>query len=199
MDEFIMYSNACLNKIVDHIGSLDNKSDIRKYNDVYQHLMKLQRAAITSEDEGMQSRFKREWAVCEPTMNGEESGDYDDEMETPTQEQLEEFKKTVAAWFQLDDEEKELRRKAAERKMLKGRLTTGILNFMQRFDIEDLKTRDGNLRMFKREVKKLPSKSVQMERIQSFFNEDTTRMEEFKKTVFESERVETCGIRRLKI
>lgn len=201
MDEFISRSNACLNRVVDHIGGIDSKSDVRKYTDVYQHLLKVQRAAIEagSPESDAVKRFEREWGVCEPTLNGAEFDEPGEPGEQPTPEQLEEFKKTVSAWFTLDDEEKELKKRAGEKRMLKGRLTASILSFMQRFDIEDLKTRDGNLRLFKREVKQLPPKNVQMQRICDFFGEDKPDLfESFKSRVFQSQRVERCGIRRLK-
>lgn len=202
MEDFIAFSNACLNRVVDHIGGIDNKSDVRKYTDVYQHLLKVQRAAIESGDNESDPvrRFHREWAVCEPTLSGVDFQDESsDAGEQPTPEQLQEFKKTVAAWFQLDDEEKELKKRAGEKRMLKGRLTASILSFMQRFDIEDLKTRDGNLRFFKREVKALPSKTVQLQRISEFFGDEKADVfEMFKSRVFQTERVERCGIRRLK-
>ena len=200
MDGFIARSNACLNRIVDHIGGIDSRSDVRKYTDVYQHLLKVQRAAIEAGcDEGAVARFDREWGVCEPTLHGAEYEEPGEPGEQPTNEQLTEFKKTVSAWFQLDDEEKELRKRAGEKRMLKGRLTASILSFMQRFDIEDLKTRDGNLRFFRREVKRMPNKSTQMQRIMEFFGEDDAeRAETFKTRVFETERVEKCGIRRLR-
>eukprot|EP00873_Tetraselmis_striata_P033778 jgi/Tetstr1/454042/TSEL_040961.t1 len=203
MEAFIEHSNACLNRVVDHIGGIQSKSDVRKYTDVYQHLLKVQRAAIEEgrPDSEAVDRFRREWAVCEPTLGGaglDEAGE-GEAGEQPTAEQLEEFKKTVAAWFQLDDSEKDLKRRASEKRMLKGRLTTGILAFMRRFDIEDLKTRDGNLRFFRREVAKTPPRAVQMQRIVDFFGEDRADMlETFKTRVFEAQRVERCGLRRLR-
>lgn len=201
MEGFTTRSNACLNRVVDHIGGLDSKSDIRKYTDVYQHLLKVQRAALEADgDPELVARFEREWSVCEPTLYGEAPDDEPAEPgEKPSQEQLEEFRKTVAAWFQLDDEEKAFKKRAAEKRMLKGRLTASILSFMQRFEIDDLKTRDGNLRFFKREVKKLPPKTVQMQRIADFFGDgQEEQLEEFKTAVFQAERVERRGLRRLK-
>lgn len=200
MDGFIAFSNACLNRVVDHIGGIESRSDVRKYTDVYQHLLKVQRAAIEAGcDEASVARFSREWAVCEPTLSGAEHEEPGEPGEQPTPEQITEFRKTVSAWFQLDDEEKELKKKAGEKRMLKGRLTTSILSFMQRFDIEDLKTRDGNLRFFKREVKRMPNRSTQVQRIMDFFGEDKADVAEtFTSRVFETERVEKCGIRRLK-
>ena len=200
MEEFIDRSNACLNRVVDHISGVENKSDVRKFTDVYQHLLKAQRLAIESGDAESDAvlRFEREWAVCAPAISGYE---YDDEEtgEQPTPEQLEEFKKTVAAWFSLDDEERELRKRANEKRMLKGRLTASVLAFMSRFDIEDLKTRDGNLRFFRREVKRMPPRTVQLQRISDFFGEDKREVfESFTSRVYEAQRVERCGIRRLK-
>lgn len=202
MDAFIARSNAALNRVVDHIGGIENKSDVRKYTDVYQHLLKIQRAAIESgstESDAVR-RFEREWAVCEPTLSGGAEFDQPGEPgEQPTPEQMEEFKRTVAAWFALDDEEKELKKRAGEKRMLKGRLTASVLSFMQRFDIDDLKTRDGNLRFFRREVTRQPPRAVQMQRINDFFGEDKADLfETFKSKVFQAQRVERCGIRRLK-
>jgi hypothetical protein len=201
MEEFIARSNACLNRVVDHISGVENKSDVRKFTDVYQHLLKAQRGAIESGtiDSEAVLRFEREWAICAPAITG--GYEYDDEEtgEQPTPEQLEEFKKTVAAWFSLDDEERELRKRANEKRMLKGRLTSSVLAFMRRFEIEDLKTRDGNLRFFRREVKRMPPRTVQLQRISDFFGEDKLEViESFTSRVFEAQRVERCGIRRLK-
>ena len=140
----------------------------------------------------------REWSVCQPALDGCEEYDDSPPSEQPTDQQLAEFRKTVTAWFQLDDEEKELRKRASERAMLKKRLTTTILSFMQRLDIEDLKTRDGNLRFFRKEVKKMPNKSVQLQRISEYFGESSDDAQRFTMTVFKAETAERCGIRRLK-
>lgn len=198
MDQFVAYSNACLNRIVDHIGGLDRKADVRKYTDVYQHLLKIQRDALESGcNDDRVERFGREWRVCEPTLSGEQ--DLSDAGEQPTPEQLEEFKKTVSAWFQVDDEERELRRRAGERRMLKGKLTASVVSFMKRFDIDDLKTRDGTIRFFKREVSLTPNRDVQVKRIIDFFGEEKAEdAESFRAALFEKQRVEKCGIRRLK-
>lgn len=201
MDEFVCFSNACLNRVVDHIGSLDKKTDIRRYTDVYQHLLKIQRDVLESEcAPDREDRFRKEWATCEPTLNGSaDEQDPADPGEQPTPEQLEEFKKTVAAWFQVDDEERELKRRAGERRMLKGRLTAIVLSFMQRFEIEDLDTRDGKLRFFKREVSRAPNKDLQMKRIIDFFGEEKQDVaESLKSALFQKQRVESLGIRRLK-
>ena len=203
MEAFIARSNECLNRVVDHIGGLENKSDVRRYTDVYQHLLKVQRAAIEAGgDDASVARFDREWAVCEPTLgspgDGEE-GSRQEGGEQPSAEQLEEFKRTVAAWFVLDDEERELRKRVGEKRMLKGRLTSIVVAFMQRFDIEDLKTRDGSLRMIRSDVKKMPPRSIQMQRIMDFFGQD--KQEEansFKCRLFEAESVERFCIRRLR-
>jgi len=202
MDEFVCFSNSCLNRVVDHIGSLEKKADIRRYTDVYQHLLKLQRDALESDcAQDRVERFRKEWGACEPTLtrDSDESEEPREPGEQPTADQKEEFKKTVAAWFQVDDEERELKRRASERRMIKGRLTAIVVSFMQRFEIEDLETRDGSLRFFKREVSRIPNKEVQMRRIADFFGEDNAAdAESFKCTVFEKQRVESLGIRRLK-
>jgi hypothetical protein len=198
MEDFVTRSSAALNRIVDHIASLESKSDIRKYNDLYLHLLKIQRRAVDAKgDDASRRLFDREWSLCEAALDGAE--DYDDSpAEQPTEQQLDEFKKTVAAWFQLDDEEKQLKKRAGERAMLKKRLTSSVVSFMQRFDIEALNTRDGQgtLKFFRREVSKMPAKSVQMQRISDFFG-DPGDAERFATTVFKAETVERCGVRRV--
>jgi hypothetical protein len=198
MEAFVSRSSAALNHIVDHIATLESKADIRKYNDLYLHMLKIQRRAVDSEDEAAVELFDREWSVCQPALDGGEAYDDIPSAEQPTDQQLSEFRKTVTAWFQLDDEEKELRKRASERAMLKKRITTTILSFMQRFDIEDLKTRDGNLRFFRQEVKKMPKKSVQIQRISEYFSESSDDAQRFAMTVFRPETAERCGIRRMK-
>lgn len=76
METFVARSSAALNRIVDHISTVENKTDIRKYNDLYLHLLKIQRRAVDSEDEAAIQLFDREWSVCQPALDGCE--DYDD-------------------------------------------------------------------------------------------------------------------------
>lgn len=197
--DFCARSNACLNRVVDHIGSLDNKSDVRKYSDVYQHLLKAQRVALESGcSPDAVDRFEREWAVCETCLGGGsvapdgvagESG--------PSEEQLEEFRRRVAAWFVLDDEERAARRRGAERRMLKKGLSDSIREFMTRHGIDNLETRDGCLASYEREVKSSPNRATQMQRIKEYFAERGEDDGAFRTMVFEAGRVTRSGLRRV--
>lgn len=194
--DFSCRSNGCLNRLVDHIGGLDSRADVRKFNDVYQHLLKAQRAALESGcDAAMVDRFDREWAVCETCLGG---GAPPPSGESPSEEQLEEFRRKVSAWFQLDDEERAARRRGAERRLLKSGLTGAIQAFMQRFGIEDLETREGTLRTYEKEVRPVPNRAVQLQRIGEFFAGREADLEVFKCKVFEpSPATVRSGIRRL--
>ncbi|AUF82132.1 hypothetical protein TetV_040 [Tetraselmis virus 1] len=198
-DNFIDFSNECINKIVDFIGTVESKSDLRKFNDMYQHMFQLQRRCIVTGDAQSIEQFKREWKIREPVITGHSYEEEDDDYgEEPSQQQLEEFKKTVDAWFQIDDEEKALKKQVAERSLLKKKLTATIVSFMDRYSIDDLNAKDGKLRMFKKQVKKLPSKSVQLQRIEEFFSGQEEEVQRFNSIVFEAKQEERCGIRRLK-
>ena len=205
MEAFSNRSNYCLNAIVDHIGTLDNKSDIRRFTGIYQHLMKLQRQVFETQMSPESIRqFDSDWNTCELALRGIEADECDgeDEDEQPTKEQLETFKKTVAAWVELDDEEKRLRKAAMEKKTLKDRLSTSISAFMNRYGIEDLDVDAGDkkyrMKYFTRQVKVMPSKAIQLSRISDFFGENPDMVKKFHGAVYQTETVTKSGIRRLK-
>jgi hypothetical protein len=197
-DAFAEWSNGCLNRVVDHIGSLEGKADVRRFSDVYQHLLKLQRVALQSGDAATRERFAVEYGVCAPVVEPGATLSGDTAADKPTEQQLDEFRKTVRAWFTLDDEERELRKRAGERRMLKGRLTVDILDFMARFRIEDLKTGQGVLRSFRREVAKQPTRAVATRRLYEFFTDRPEVADSLALTVFQATTEERVGLRRLR-
>jgi hypothetical protein len=67
-------------------------------------------------------------------------------VEVPGNEELEDFKNQVRIWLDLDNTLKKLKAAVKERQLAKKELTERILEFMGRYNIEDLNTRDGKLR-----------------------------------------------------
>ena len=67
-------------------------------------------------------------------------------VEVPTNEELEDFKNQVRIWLELDNTLRKLKAAVKERQAAKRELTDRILDFMGRYNIEDLNTRDGKLR-----------------------------------------------------
>ncbi len=66
---------------------------------------------------------------------------------TPDEEELQTFKGQVRAWMELDEGIKRAKAELKTRNDTKKALTTRILEFMQKFKIDDLNTRDGKLTM----------------------------------------------------
>ena len=67
-------------------------------------------------------------------------------VEVPNNEELNDFKNQVRLWLELDNMLKKLKAAVKERQVAKKELTERILEFMGKYNIEDLNTRDGKLR-----------------------------------------------------
>ena len=78
----------------------------------------------------------------------------------PTNNALEEFRKDVKIWMDLDNAIKKLKSMAKEKVKTQKELTSRIIAFMARYNIEDLNTRDGKLRYKVRRVKPPAPKQV---------------------------------------
>lgn len=67
-------------------------------------------------------------------------------MDVPTQAELEEFKAQVNIWLDTDTMIKKMKAAVKERKEANDTLSLKILEFMQKFNIEDLNTKEGKLK-----------------------------------------------------
>ena len=206
--DFLEHSRTKLAGLLDAIGGLTDKGEIRRHTDRYTHLLKLQLLAATAapaDADAARRRFDDEYAVValpravDDGANGANGG------AAPSAEQMEEFRRTVSAWYVTDNEEKALRRQMAglrlqvsDRAALKAGLTEKIMAFMERHDIEDLSTRDGVLRFNRVEVRRAVNKNVMVDRIKEYFGGDESAAEALIGNVTEPVSVERCSLRRLK-
>ena len=64
-----------------------------------------------------------------------------------------EFKSNVKSWIELDDDIKTLTEALKERKKKKEEITPGLMTFMSNYQINDLNTKDGQLKFSKTMIK----------------------------------------------
>lgn len=119
-------------------------------------------------------------------------------VEVPNNDELEEFKTKVRYWMEIDNTVKKLRGIIRERNQAKKELTSYILNFMSKFNIEDLNTKEGKLRYKVSSVKAPLSQQVLKERLLENYSTGITPDELIQK-VFENRGiVEKHSLKRLK-
>ncbi len=117
---------------------------------------------------------------------------------------LEEFKHQVKMWMEIDNQVKKMMSLVKEKRVVQKALTEKILDFMIRFNIEDLNTKDGKLRYKVTRVK--PSVKVKdiRQNLQTYFSADEDLCNKVMQAVFPvskgqgSEVVEKPSLRRLK-
>ncbi len=79
------------------------------------------------------------------------------------------FTNKVKEWLMLDDDIKTLTKAASERRKKKNEMTPEILNFMNKYDIQDLNTKDGKLQYAKSTITKPMNKEYLRNRLSDFF------------------------------
>ena len=94
-----------------------------------------------------------------------------DEVFNDNNEEFSEFKKKVKNWLNIDDDIITLQNAIKERKKQKDRLTPEILDFMDRFEINDLNTNDGKLKFTKSLYTKPLNKKFLISRLGDFFKD----------------------------
>ncbi len=85
--------------------------------------------------------------------------------------EMAEFKQWVDEWMQADEQIKKLREVLRERNGIKQELTGKILDFMARYNIEDLNTQAGKLRFKLLVVKEPLSQQGIKDRVARYFGE----------------------------
>jgi alanine racemase len=112
---------------------------------------------------------------------------------------LEEFKDNVKAWLDLDNQLKRLSAASKERRKKKNDINLRILEFMSKFDIEDLNTKDGIIRYRKTFVKEPLSQKTIKTKLEELFKDDTENFEKIAKIFTDREKIEKTSLRRLKL
>jgi len=112
---------------------------------------------------------------------------------------LEEFKTHVKDWLELDNQLKRLAAASKERRKKKNDINLKILEFMGRFNIEDLNTKEGIIRYRKTYVKEPLSQKTIKTKLEELFKNDLDTFEKVQKIFTEREKIEKTSLRRLKL
>jgi hypothetical protein len=121
--------------------------------------------------------------------------------DVPSNITLDQFKELVKKWFELDNFIKKGQETLREKKRARTKLGDVIQNFMQKYDIEDLNTKEGRIRCKTRKVKQPISASSIKQKITDLFAHDTNTKDMVLTKIYNEERpmVEKVSLRRLKI
>jgi hypothetical protein len=112
---------------------------------------------------------------------------------------LEEFKGHVKDWLELDNQLKRLAAAAKERRKRKNDINLKILEFMGRFNIEDLNTKEGIIRYRKTYVKEPLTQKTIKTKLEELFKNDQDTFEKVQRIFTEREKIEKASLRRLKL
>ena len=112
---------------------------------------------------------------------------------------LEEFKNNVKQWIKLDNQLKRLAAASKERRKKKDEINLSILEFMSKFNIEDLNTKDGIIRYRKTFVKEPLSQKTIKNKLEELFKDDQENFEKIEKIFTDREKIEKMSLRRLKL
>jgi hypothetical protein len=119
-------------------------------------------------------------------------------VDQPTDILLDEFKQQVRTWMELDNIIKSLQTAMKERRLYKKHLTTKIVDFMNRYNIEDLDTREGSIRSRVSYVKSPLSQKMIREGILKYFEHNSAVGAQVAEAVFNNnrDRTEKISLRR---
>lgn len=113
---------------------------------------------------------------------------------------LDEFKAYVKKWIELDNFVKKAKEAIKDKKKAQDKLSQIITQFMCKYDIEDLNTKDGKIRCKTQVVKAPQSQKIIKQKITDYFKDNENQKQDFIKKVYEErERVEKVSLRRLRI
>jgi hypothetical protein len=113
---------------------------------------------------------------------------------------LDEFKTYVKKWLELDNFVKKAKEAIKEKKKIQDKLSQIITQFMCKYDIEDLNTKDGKIRCKTQVVKAPQSQKIIKQKITDYFKDNENQKQDFIKKVYEErETVEKVSLRRLRI
>lgn len=129
--------------------------------------------------------------------NKYEGEEEDDTLFSDDNEEFIGFKSNVKEWLMLDDDIITLQKAVKERKHKKDELTPKILNFMDKFNINDLNTEGGKIKFTKSLYTKPLNKQFLISRLGDFFK-DFRKGEKAASFILENrDKEERCKIRRV--
>jgi hypothetical protein len=129
--------------------------------------------------------------------NNYEGEEEDDTLFSDDNEEFIGFKSNVKEWLMLDDDIITLQKAVKERKLKKDELTPKILNFMDKFNINDLNTEGGKIKFTKSLYTKPLNKQFLISKLGDFFK-DFRKGEKAASFILENrDKEERCKIRRV--
>jgi hypothetical protein len=110
------------------------------------------------------------------------------------------FKGQIKDWIELDNTIRRLQLAIKQRRAAKKDIERDIMEFMSKYNIEDLNTQDAVLRYSQREIKTTITGKTIKQRLLEFFRDAPERAEELLHFVFEEGRTtqQKTTLRRLK-
>ena len=133
-------------------------------------------------------------------MSGGNNEDIEDEMNNSLNEHLlEEFKKNVKSWLKYDNDIKRVQQALKGLKEKKNSINDEILNFMKKFNIEDLNTKDGVIRYKTTYVKEPLSQKTIKTKLQEIFENQPDVYEKIENIFNNRGKIEKNSLRRVNL
>ena len=136
---------------------------------------------------------------AESIMNNDIALDETRMTESMNELMLEEFKKNVQNWMTYDNQMKRLAAASKQLKQKKNELNEKILDFMSKYNIEDLNTKEGVIRYKKTYIKQPLTQKLIKEKLNDMFKDNETDLERINEIFNNREKVEKTSLRRLKL
>jgi hypothetical protein len=137
--------------------------------------------------------------LVENIMNNDVAIDETQMTESMNELMLEEFKKNVQNWMLIDNQMKRLAAASKQLKVKKNDMNEKILDFMARYNIEDLNTKEGIIRYKKTYVKEPLTQKLIKEKLNEIFKDSDTNLEKINEIFNNRDKVEKTSLRRLKL
>lgn len=137
--------------------------------------------------------------LVENIMNNDVAIDETQMTESMNELMLEEFKKNVQNWMLIDNQMKRLAAALKQLKVKKNDMNEKILDFMARYNIEDLNTKEGVIRYKKTFVKEPLTQKLIKQKLQDIFKDNETDLEKVNEIFKNRGKVEKTSLRRLKL
>ncbi len=137
--------------------------------------------------------------LVENIMNNDVAIDETQMTESMNELMLEEFKKNVQSWILIDNQMKRLAAASKQLKVKKKDMNEKILDFMARYNIEDLNTKEGIIRYKKTYVKEPLTQKLIKEKLNELFKDSDSNLEKINEIFNNRGKVEKTSLRRLKL
>jgi hypothetical protein len=137
--------------------------------------------------------------IVENIMNNDVAIDETQITESMNEIMLEEFKKNVQNWMLFDNQMKRLAAASKQLKLKKKEMNEKILDFMVRYNIEDLNTKEGVIRYKKTYVKEPLTQKIIKDKLNEIFKDNNTNLEKVNEIFLNRGKVEKTSLRRLKL